>query len=63
MNQRARTPGYPVRVVHDDDREVDFDDELTILPDQTRDDTDEGWGEQPRDNDEQLLANRPPHWE
>lgn len=50
-------------MVHDDDREVDLDDELTILPDQTRDDTDEGWGELPQDNDERLLANRPPHWE
>ena len=49
--------------MHDDDREVDLDDELTILPDRTRDDTDEGWGELPQDNDERLLANRPPHWE
>ena len=46
----------------DDDREVNIDDELTILPDQTRDDTDSGWGEAPSDNDERLLADRPPHW-
>lgn len=47
---------------HDDDREVDIDDELTILPDQTRDDTDAGWGEPPRDNDSRLLEDRPPHY-
>lgn len=47
---------------HDDDREVDIDEELTILPDQTRDDTDAGWGERSRDNDRRLLEDRPPHW-
>jgi hypothetical protein len=47
---------------HDDDREVDLDDELTILPDQTRDDTDIGWGEMARTNDSRLLEDRPPHW-
>ena len=48
---------------HDDDREVDLDEELTILPDQTRDDTDAGWGEPHQSNDDRLLGDRPPHWE
>ena len=50
----------------DDDREVALSEDFEILPDQTRDDTDLGWGErQPRsrrDDDERLLAERPPHW-
>lgn len=44
------------------DHEVDFDDDLTILPDQTSDDTDAGWGEAVRTNDDRLLEDRPPHW-
>ena len=50
----------------DDDREVDLSgDDLQILPDQTRDDTDRGWGERRRDdsNDDRLLNERPPHWD
>lgn len=33
-------------------------------PEQTRDDTDAGWGERPREelHDEWLRAQRPPHW-
>jgi hypothetical protein len=46
----------------DDDREVELDEDLVILPDQTRDDTDAGWGERPADNDRRLLEDRPPHW-
>ncbi|MFB4307847.1 hypothetical protein [Actinomadura sp. GTD37] len=48
----------------DDDRTVDLDDDLEILPDQTSDDTDVGWGEWRRgdDNDARLLEDRPPHW-
>ncbi|MGI5213273.1 hypothetical protein [Plantactinospora sp. CA-290183] len=34
-----------------------------VLPDQSVDDTDRGWGEHSRSNDERLLAERPPHWE
>ena len=33
-----------------------------VLPEQTRDDTDRYWGERREDNDERLLADRPPHW-
>jgi hypothetical protein len=43
----------------DEEREV-------VLPEQTRDDTDEGWGERPdadaNSNDERLIEDRPPHW-
>lgn len=48
----------------DDERPVDLsDDELDILPDQTRDDTAIGWGEcQEADDDARLLEERPPHW-
>jgi hypothetical protein len=46
----------------DDRREVTFTDDLVILPDQTRDDTDAGWGERGGSNDDRLLADRPPHW-
>lgn len=54
----------------DDDREVDLSDDggLEILPDQTRDDTDAGWGERTwarssSEDDRRLLEDRPPHWE
>jgi hypothetical protein len=41
-----------------------------VLPDQTTDDTDRGWGEQAdhaddaddADDDERLLREKPPHW-
>ncbi|MFD0558064.1 hypothetical protein FB566_3357 [Stackebrandtia endophytica] len=50
----------------DEDREVALSEDFDILPDQTRDDTDHGWGESRsrsrRDDDERLLAERPPHW-
>ena len=39
------------------------DEELVVLPDQTADDTDRGWGERADSNDERLLAERPPHWD
>ncbi|GGL27489.1 hypothetical protein [Planomonospora parontospora] len=49
----------------DDLRPVDLsEDGPAILPDQTSDDTDLGWGEW-RDsggNDDRLLEDRPPHW-
>ncbi|WP_169744375.1 hypothetical protein [Spirillospora albida] len=48
----------------DDDRHVDLDDEPALLPDQTSDDTDGGWGEwrgEP-DDDTRLIEDRPPHW-
>jgi hypothetical protein len=48
----------------DADRKVDLsDDGFLVLPDQTFDDTDRGWGERPTANDDWLLAERPPHWD
>jgi hypothetical protein len=48
----------------DDDREVDVgDDDQPTLPDQTRDDTDLGWGERSSDDDDRLLDDRPPHYD
>ncbi|MCW3816288.1 hypothetical protein ONA91_17730 [Micromonospora sp. DR5-3] len=47
----------------DDDRVVDLSDDFAVLPEQTSDDTDHGWGERPSgNNDDWLLAERPPHW-
>ncbi|GAA2166050.1 MULTISPECIES: hypothetical protein [Glycomyces] len=59
------------RIGSDDLRAVELDEDFSVLPDQTSDDTDRGWGEAParrprrsefsvRDLD--LLAERPPHW-
>ena len=56
--------------VSDDDRSVDLEEDFSVLPDQTSDDTDRGWGEavaKPRKSqfsvrDLDLLADRPPHW-
>jgi hypothetical protein len=47
----------------DDERPVDLSDGEAILPDSTRDDTDAGWGERPRDNADWLREERPPHWD
>jgi hypothetical protein len=54
----------------DGDREVPMSEErdIVVLPDQTLDDTDEGWGgrydtERDRDSEERLIADRPPHWD
>jgi hypothetical protein len=59
-----------VRAGDADDRVVDLSDDggawvddEPVLPATTRDDTDAGWGESRRDNDDRLLADRPPHWE
>jgi hypothetical protein len=40
-----------------------YDDE--VLPEQTSDDTDRGWGEHPDDEDsdeDRLIREKPPHW-
>ncbi|MGN9774446.1 hypothetical protein ACTMS0_01495 [Micromonospora sp. H33] len=48
----------------DDDRPVDLsDDDFVVLPEQTTDDTDRGWGERSSGNDDWLLEQRPPHWD
>lgn len=46
----------------DDDRMVEMTEELVVLPEQSVDDTDQGWGESAGGNDDRLLAERPPHW-
>jgi hypothetical protein len=47
----------------DGDRTVDLAaDDAPVLPEQTRDDTDRGWGDLSDSNDDRLLADRPPHW-
>jgi hypothetical protein len=33
-----------------------------LLPDETADDTDAGWGERRESNDQRLIEDRPPHW-
>jgi hypothetical protein len=39
-------------------------DNKPVLPPQSLDDTDIGWGEQPElDDDERLRREHPPHWE
>jgi hypothetical protein len=52
-------PAYPR---NDADRTVDLVDD-DVLPQQTSDDTDYGWGERPGSNDDRLLEERPPHWD
>jgi hypothetical protein len=47
----------------DDRREVALTEEFEILPDQTTDDTDAGWGERRNSNDDALFTERPPHWD
>jgi hypothetical protein len=34
-----------------------------VLPEQSREDTDAGWGEYPVAGDERLYQDRPPHWD
>ncbi len=59
-------PELEPRASIDDERTVDLiDDDLPVLPDQTSDDTDRGWGEYVAgsgSNDDRLLEDRPPHW-
>jgi hypothetical protein len=34
-----------------------------LLAEQSREDTDAGWGDYPRHNDDRLHQDRPPHWD
>jgi hypothetical protein len=39
-------------------------DDKAVLPEQSQEDTDVGWGERPEpDDDERLYLERPPHWD
>lgn len=40
-----------------------WEDELTVLPDVTTDETPVAWGEDDASNDDRLLNERPPHWD
>jgi hypothetical protein len=54
---------HPDQTIPDEEREVEFVDDLPVLPAQTRDDTDAGWGERHEANDRWLWDERPPHWD
>ena len=47
----------------DGERLVDLSEDAPVLPEATQDDTDAGWGERPRGNDDWLREERPPHWD
>jgi hypothetical protein len=47
----------------DDERRVDFLDDLDILPDTTTDESGPGWGDSDDDSTARLLSERPPHWD
>lgn len=53
----------PEHTAPDDERVVEFVDDAPVLPDQTADDTDAGWGESYDANDSRILDERPPHWD
>jgi len=38
-------------------------DDEPVLPDVTRDERDTGWGDEPADDDQRFLDDRPPHHE
>ena len=47
---------------HEKPKDERPNDEKPVLPTTSRDDTDEGWGESSRGNDDRLREDRPPHW-
>jgi hypothetical protein len=60
-----------VDILDDPDRDADAErtvdlesEEAPLLPEQTRDDTERGWGYSgiESSNDDRLLEDRPPHW-
>jgi hypothetical protein len=53
-----------VNMPPDAEPELPDDDDAPLLPTQSREDTDAGWGEyRDRDDDDRLLRDRPPHWD
>jgi hypothetical protein len=34
-----------------------------VVPEQSREDTDAGWGEYPEQADDRFSRDRPPHWD
>lgn len=49
-------------MTYDDDRVVELDEEVLVLPDQS-DDEGSVWEERAKSDDERLLEDRPPHWD
>lgn len=47
----------------DDERRVDFLDDLDVLPDTTTDESGPGWGDYEDDSVSRLMDERPPHWD
>lgn len=48
----------------DAERIVDLNaEDFEVVPDQTYDDIDRGWGERPAPVEDWLQAERPPHWD
>lgn len=48
----------------DDERRVEFLDDLDVLPDTTSDEGALGWGDEVSDDStSRLIAERPPHWD
>ncbi len=58
---RGATAAASLEDVSEQPGRDDRDDE--VLPEQTADDTDRGWGERTdEDDDERLIREKPPHW-
>ena len=56
-----RTAAQPTARVDHVSEQAGHDDEL--LPEQSADDTDRGWGERPDEDDDQRIAReKPPHY-
>jgi hypothetical protein len=42
---------------------VHDDDDVPVLPAQSSEDTDIGWGDYAEPDDDRLIRDRPPHWD
>ena len=63
-SQERMTAMPPDRVTSQPAARSPGPDDGPVLPDQSREDTDAGWGEHPEpDDDERLYRDRPPHWD
>lgn len=63
MAGRRRRAGWRASLAGVSERD-DRDRYDEVLPEQTTDDTDRGWGEHPdgEDDDDRLIREKPPHW-
>jgi hypothetical protein len=46
-----------------DSAALSHQDDKPVLPAQSSEDTDVGWGDYVQQDDDRLLADRPPHWD